>query len=530
MTTVKELIRQGRKDQIWTKFCGYLDLSLPEYMKIQERLLMEQIALLHKSEIGRKMLGDKPPTTMQEFCQQVPLTTYEDYAPYLDEHHEESLPKGKYMWARTSGRTGNNTFKWVPYTSRMYERLGEASVGAMLMASCSYKGEVNLDIGDVILLGTAPPPYVSGLLSHSVEEQGIFKFVPSLEEGEKMAFGQRMTEGFKQARVLGLDYFYGLASVLAKVGERFEHGQSKVEITPDMLHPKVLYRMIKGVITAKLHKRGILPRDIWKVKGIMTGGTDTEIYRNKIEYYWGKKPLEGYASTEGGTMAMQSWNFKGMTFFPDSDFLEFIPFEDFIKNREDPNFTPRTYRLDEVTPGVYELVFTNLLGGVFTRYRIGDLFEVISLKDDEIGIDIPQVRFYSRTQGLIDVGGIARFTESSIWKAIEATSIPYEDWVARKEDTDGELILHLYIEWKNGDHNQSESVITALRKGMTQTCAEFADMVSMLGDNCLRVTNLPTGSFKCYMDEQVRAGADLAHIKPPHMQPKDAVIRRLLTT
>jgi hypothetical protein len=50
MTTTIELLRQGRNEGIWKKHCGFLDLKLDEYMKIQERLLLEQIDFLSRSE------------------------------------------------------------------------------------------------------------------------------------------------------------------------------------------------------------------------------------------------------------------------------------------------------------------------------------------------------------------------------------------------------------------------------------------------------------------------------------------------
>ena len=52
MATAAELLRQGRRNEVWRKYCGFLDLSLEEFMEIQERLLMEQIDLLSKSELG----------------------------------------------------------------------------------------------------------------------------------------------------------------------------------------------------------------------------------------------------------------------------------------------------------------------------------------------------------------------------------------------------------------------------------------------------------------------------------------------
>ena len=186
MSTTIDLIRQGRNDEIWTKFCGFLGLKLDEFMKIQERLLMEQIGFLSGSEIGRKLIGEKTPTSVAEFRRRVPLTTYLDYEPYLKEKRSDSLPVEPYAWAHTSGRSGEYATKWVPYSKRMYDSLGEVAIGAMILASCTRKGEVNLHPGNVILLGTAPPPYISGLITHSVADQLEVAFVPSLEVGEKM--------------------------------------------------------------------------------------------------------------------------------------------------------------------------------------------------------------------------------------------------------------------------------------------------------------------------------------------------------
>jgi len=125
MTSASELLRQGRRDEVWRKYCGFLDLSLEEFMEIQRRLLMEQIDLLSKCELGRKLLGNKVPASVEEFREIVPLTTYKDYLPYLSERKEEALAEKPITWARTSGRSGEYAAKWVPYTKRMYDKWGE---------------------------------------------------------------------------------------------------------------------------------------------------------------------------------------------------------------------------------------------------------------------------------------------------------------------------------------------------------------------------------------------------------------------
>lgn len=528
MATVRELMKQGKKAEIWTKLCGHLDLNMDEYMEIQERLLFEQIDYLKNSEIGKALLGEKVPTTIEEFCNLVPLTTYKDYDPFFKDQRTDCLPFEPFGWARTSGRSGEYPWKWAPYTKQMYDQLGNGSISAILMSSATRKGEVNIDPHNVLLLGTAPRPYMSGYLSLSVEEQSGFRFVPPLAEGENMDFGVRINAGFQQGMITGLDYFYGLASILAKIGERFESGGSGGKFSSQMLKPSVLFRLLKGFFNAKIGKRNLLPKDIWNMKGVLTGGTDTDIFRKKIEYYWGKQPLEGYACTEGGIFAFQSWSYKGMTLVPDGNFYEFIPYEEHIKSRIDKSHTPKTILFRDLEPGIYEMVFTNLLGGVFTRYRIGDLIEVVSMRDAEIGIELPQIRFYSRCDDIIDLGGLIRLTEKAIWMVIEASGFKYVDWIARKEEINGKPVFHIYLELPLGDTTPIDSIEENLRTNFRKLNNEFGDFEKMLGKENFVVTRLKDGAFAKYMEEQRAAGADLAHLKPTHMQAPEKVIKRLL--
>jgi hypothetical protein len=288
-----------------------------------------------------------------------------------------------------------------------------------------------------------------------------------------------------------------------------------------------LWRLIRALITSKISKRNLLPKDIWKLKGISAGGTDTEIYSDKIEYYWGRRPLEGYGLSEGGALTMQGWNYKGMMFFPDCDFLEFIPIDEHQKNKEDPAYQPETVLLDELEVGMYELVFTNFHGGTLMRYRPGDLFEVIAIGDEEIKSVLPQVRFYSRISDFIDLAGFARLTEKDVWKAIETSGLSYQDWTARKEIAESEPILHLYIEPKANQNINEEEAKEKIDKALQDLVSDYLDLKTMLKKDPLRVTRLPEGAFAKFMKAQQDAGADLAHVKPPHMQTSDETIGRL---
>jgi len=58
--------------------------------------------------------------------------------------------------------------------------------------------------------------------------------------------------------------------------------------------------------------------------------------------------------------------------------------------------------------------------------------------------------------------------------------------------------------------------------------AGYADLENMLGIYPLQVTMLQKGAFKNYIEKKQKAGADLAHLKPPSVNPKDEEIRLLL--
>ncbi len=528
MPNATELLRSGRRDEIWGKYCGFIDLSLEETMQIQERLLLEQLRLLGTSELGRRLLGGRVPTSVEEFRQNVPLTTYKDYADYLCEKREDVLPVKPQWWLHTSGHSGEQGYKWVPYTPQMVKRFYESTMAGMLIASCTRPGEFVYEEGDTILFAVAPFPYVSGAVSRAAEAEFNFTFLPPIEEAEKMTFAERVEEGFKLALRDGIDAFYGAPSVLLRISEQFSRGAGSAKLSALLLHPRVVYRLARAFVRSRLAGRKyLMPRDLWDVKCILTGGTDVQLFRNQIERYWGRRAFEGFGCTEGGAVGIQLWNTKGMVFYPDTSFYEFIPEADSVRSHNEPGFTPKTVTLAEVQAGQrYEMIFTNFLGGVFTRYRIGDIIEITSLRDEEAGVDLPQWVFYSRADDIIDLAAFARLNETTIWRAIEAAGVPYSDWTARKEYQGKELVLHLYLEPKDGLVD-ADQVRDRVHAALIRLNSDYADLQNMLGMRPLQVTLLSTGTFKRYTAQRVAEGADLSMLKPSHISPSDDVLDRL---
>ena len=527
--TAKQLLQEGRYDEVWQNYCGFLDLEITEIMDIQRSLLNEQLDLLSKCELGQKILQGAVPKSAEEFLESVPLTTYKDYESFLLEKNEGALPEDTYTWVRTSGRSGEYPFKWVPYTKRFWERSAHNALAALLMGSATKKGEVVLQPEDTVFFTLAPRPYMSGeLMVNGILNQFPFKFLPPAELAEKMDFYERIEKGMQLSLSEGIDVFYGLASILVAIGKKFEEGSgSKKGYASLLLKPQALARLIKGMMIARREKRPLLPRDIFKPKVLAMGGMDCDVFRDAVKYYWGGNPIEGYGLTEAGFVSCQTWNRTGQVIFPDANFYEFIPFDEHVKLQKDPNYKPKSLMMDQLKVGeIYEIVITNLLGGPFVRYRIGDLVTVTALEDNAVNVKIPHIKFYSRSDDLIDIAGFTRLTEFIIWKAIQESGIPYTDWVVKKESENNVPIIHIYLD--SGTDIQEEQAAEKIHNSLSQLDNDYANVESLLGVKPIKVSFFKQGAFARYMEKMKDEGADLAHLKPPRMNPKDHMMEKLL--
>jgi hypothetical protein len=527
MTTEAELLVEGKNEELWQRCCSFIDLSLEDCMNIQRRLLLEQLELLKGCKLGRSIMQGAEPETVDEFRKLVPLTTYADYEPFLLTKNERALPQKPLFWQHTSGRSGEYPFKWVPVTKRQFAELRSLLFACLAFACCRQKGEISYKRKDRILYALAPPPYTTGALIHAAPHE-LFEFLPPVKAAEDMPFEERIQLGFKMALSEGLDVLYALSSVLVAIGERFSQGNQKVDIKPLLGNPRALARLIKGLIKSKLARRPLMPKDIWKLKGLVSTGSDGSVFREKVREMWGRYPLDVYGGTESIIIATQTWDYQGMTFLPHLNFLEFIPETESLKSRDDPFYQPKTLLLDEVKPGEkYELAITNFHGGPLIRYKLGDMIKITARRNEKLNIDIPQMTFHARVDDMIDIAGFTRLTEKVIWQAIENSGITYKEWTVRKE-LKATPILHLYLELGENGHVAEEQIAKLVHRELKSLDVPYADLEAFLGLRPLEVTILPENAFQTYMAKQQAAGADLAHLKPPHINPSDSVINCLV--
>lgn len=526
------LVRNREYERVWQRHCGFLDLTLTEFMEIQERLMEEQLALATQSNLWISVFGDVlEDLDIDSFRHLVPMTTYADYEPFLVGHPEDVLSRPIAAWARTSGRGGKP--KWVPYTPEGYLYLGIAGLGAGVLSAARHRGDIQIRLNDIAVSNLPARPYLSGLMLEAANELFHYNHIPPLNDTDTLTFQERTAAAYQQAMIQGMDLLGAMTLVIVKMGEMFESGalRQNGEFSWSALHPKLIGRYIQATLKARREGRNfILPRDLWNLKGLQCGGTDTFLYREQVKEYWGVYPHESYGCTEAGILATQAWDHLDMTFYPSTAFFEFIPEEAWARERLEGVQPTKTLLMDQLEEGKrYEVVISSFYGGPFLRYRMHDLVEVTRLQNEELDIRLPQFRFVGRSGDFIDLSGFAGLIdEKQLLTALHSGGVIYEDWVITKEIESTEPYLHLYIEMKPDSRLSSDEIMHRFHHGLEDLNPEYANIQLMLGFVPVRVSQLSPGTFQRYIGEQVKRDADLSHLKPNRMQPPAEAVALLL--
>lgn len=511
----EEMLEKRMFDQIWEKYCGYLDLSIDAFLLIQERLLLEQIDRLSKCVIGKKILGQKIPTSVDEFRRYVPLSTYSDYANILNDKVEEGLPVKPAFWIETTWEGGKYAVKRSPVTQEMISAYGAYAVAGMLMATGDKKNDFHFTAGDKMFFGMATLPFFTGLTPYCLDKEIQLDYLPPIDEAIATDFKSRNKKGFELGMRKGLDVLLGVSVILVKIAESFVKMEKKGSggiLKLLKCSPSMVFRILRAAIKHKTSGKPTMPKDIWDIKGIVCGGTDSVAFKEKIELYWGRRPLEIYAGTEIGMTAAESWSKNGMTFYPDVNFVEFIPEEQSQRSIADPSFVPQTMLIHELTVGEnYEMVFTNLKGGIFVRYCVGDMVKCIAHRNTADGINLPQFIYLDRISQVIDIAGFTRITETTITEALSKSNLAVVDWVATKiYDMNKQPKLQLWVELAPEYQGNTQDKLN-IDKSLSEIDGDYRDLNALLGMDPLEVVWLKSGTFAvCRQNSDIKVN----HINP----------------
>lgn len=516
----KDKLKKCQMKEIWDEYCGFLDLTIEEYMQIQYRLLDEQLEQFTGCGLGQKILGSVKPSSVEEFRRSVPLTTYEDYAEVLLNQKKEMLPGEPVVWLETTWESGSRPKKLAPYTREMLDVYTTNILAAMILSTSEEKGKFKVRNGDRGLYGLAPLPYATGLFPLLIAPEMDLKFMPSLEDARDLSFTEQNKKGFSMALKSGLDQFFGMSSVVYTITKNFESYASSGSVNLKKLagiHPSMMSRLLKAKYVCERDGRAIKPKDLFDLKGFVCVGTDTALFKDELEEAWGKRPLEIHGGTEPSCLGTETWNRNGLVFFPDNAFYEFIPREEMLKNEADPSYIPKTYLMNEVTANQeYEIVLTLFKGGAFMRYRPGDMYRCLRTVSEREGVMLPQFEYIDRVPSVIDIAGFTRITEGSIRHVLKMSRLPVGDWFALKEyNGDKRSYMHFYVE---ADQSLPESAYLTEELIKDHFSAyfrhydhDYKDLKRLLGMEPLVVTMLPAGTLARF--EKVY-GAPIRKINP----------------
>ena len=524
----EEKLKKHQYDELWQEYCGFLDLDMDSYMAIQNRLMLEQISLWSNCDLGKEMLDGKKPLTIEEFRKMVPLTTYSDYADTLLQKKAEMLPDEPILWIQTTWEGGKHPIKVAPYTQSMLETFRNNTIGCLMLSTSKGKGNFDVRATDKILYGLAPLPYATGLLPLALEDEIGIEFLPPVKEAVKMSFGERNKKGFMLGLKKDIDYFFGIGSVayfislsLSSMGKRSSDGSENSDSRMIQFSLPMLGRFILAKYRCKKENRDLKPKDLFKLKGFMVAGTDNHCYKDDLEELWGIRPMEIFAGTEPSCIGTETWTRKGMYFFPDACFYEFIPEDEMNKSLEDEKYQPKTYLMNEVLSGEkYELVISVLKGGAFVRYRVGDVYRCIGLKSSDDETKIPRVQYIDRIPTIIDIAGFTRISENLINNVVNLSGLDIKQWIALKEyNQQNRPLLHLYIEMNTGATMNRGISREILKEHMSvyfkYVDHDYNDLKRILGMDPLKITILKCGTFEEY---EKQTDQTIRQMNPPSYQ------------
>jgi hypothetical protein len=513
-TRFEEEAKRMDRSQLWNEYCGFLDMGITGYMYIQRRLMKEQIQLWTASPLGRELLDGKTPDTIDEMRDQMPLTTYADYADILLAKRSDQLCAEPAIWIQTTWEGGLRPVKLAPYTRSMLDTYRHNLVAALMMATADHRGTYNFQRGDRVLYGGAPLPYATGLLPSIANEEIRLIWLPDDNAADGLSFSERIKKGFAMGLSGGIDFFFGIGSVANYITESFGKitagGRHSGKLN---ISARYAVRFLRAKYESRRDGRPIQPKDIFHLKAMFYAGTDARCYRDRLAEAWGVVPTELAAGTEFSCIGAETWEHNGMPFFPDACFYEFIPEEEMRRDREDPNYRPRTCLMDEVRAGeTYELVISVLHGGAFMRYRVGDTYHCVSAG----GGELPRFTYVDRVPDVIDIAGFTRITEAGVNEVLRMSKLGIGDWVMKKEfDEKDNPFLHMYVEITPEAQAHDVVVKQVLQEHLAvyfkHFDSDYHDLKKLLNMEPLQITILRFGTIAGYQRE---SGHTLPRINP----------------
>jgi hypothetical protein len=516
-------MKQGA--ELWEEYCGFISQSFHEQMSVNEK------------KRGHFFDAWKQTKAAEYFCpggaekfEDIPLTTYEDYPVLREfgrkvEQLSETIPQeeGEDLWdyyvrlggqassivdgwlvddfgmcCKTSGTSGDS--KWLVH-GKSFVEVGFQNIMSFFMVACSEAwGETRLRKEYNLINIAGPSPYLSNMVTKCAVNNGI-SMVPPVEIAEKTAdmrkkimLAMKMVE--KGERI---DMGGGIASAFHLACRYFTDRDRLYKDFYQSMNfsiPKIVF-FFMWIYQSLFGKKYKTAGEILTLKGLATGGFDTEIYADYLKEQFGIDPLNVYGATETGFIMFGPPDRRRLLMpILNSGYFEFLTSDDEVK------------KIDELEKDtVYELVFTPY-ASVVVRMTMGDLFKVADIRDD----GLPLFSFESRKKDRLDIRNAFLLTEALAARVLVKAGLPPTDkWAFVKEmEPEEHLCLLMEREWDYSEEEASRRVFEAIR----EIEPYFRDFGVKDAQKIIRVEYLQKGAFMRYIMLRAQEGAELGQIKP----------------
>ena len=521
--------------------------SIAKYSQIpgetQEKLLMSIIEKNKNTEYGKKIGFDKI-HSIEDFQKIVPLTTYDDYADYVDrmiDGEENLIMAAKcHRYCSSSGSVGRP--KILPKSGRdlfYMQSVGFAATPACASLWFGKKGiKFPKQVGTVAIVltghkmkdgkmcngaGQVPFTYLKPISEFFMTTPNDFMYPENEDAVDSAYFHLRFALENRDVTYIG-------SMVVTLLTIMFEFFESNWEMVCKDIETGTIDPSIKcpEELRAKWEKKfKPNPKRAAEIRRECEKGFDTPIapriwpkymwsygmvsstlqfYVNKLRRYIGDAPIHnmGYAAAEGYMAMPIELDVNDAVLMPKSVFFEFIPMD----NPE----CDKLLTLDQLEEGKeYEIVVTNFSG--LYRYKIEDVIRVTGFYNKT-----PKMEFLYRNNLAMNIANEKTTTQMVDWaagKVQEKLGISFKGY-SFYGDTSTPIVRYMLLAEPEGEI--SKDLIPEIEKTLDEYLNESNEKYfkyrrwNML--DMPKVCLLKKGTYADYRDMLKKQGKVLNQIKP----------------
>lgn len=539
---IKKLLSKAAMRIIVIKGNGslrHLEKSSLNPMKENEELLKKILKSNADTEYG-KQHDFAHIKNIEEFRKKVPVSTYEDFAPYIKRvKNGESniLTSSKILgYSRTSGSSG--VPKYIPATSdsiKAYVKYTWTRAVALAVRELNKNGKKYKPGRGVFLSPATNEKLPNGLPCSNIAEIGAMRYgflypfiltIPTgqlfdMHDGDYIYNIYRFALADEDATFIFSVFFSINVSQLAYLKDHWqiivddiEKGtiSDSIDINPELR--KNLSKLIRPMPerAAYLRKQFVQGFDDTLIKRIwpnmtVISGIGNASFKPAADYVRsvaGNIPLDFsiYGASEGLVAACYELENTNMQLLTDSCFYEFIP------AGED---TGKVLTLDELEDGKqYEILITTQAG--LYRYHLKDVIEVRGFRNKT-----PLISFVYRKGQYFNIAG-EKFSEEDARTTIDifnkAHGISVNDWLFYQDDTVVPSRYALVVE-SDADVDWEES-IDELEEIMGRCNKRYTSQREKAFISKMVIRKQQPGTHSAWAQRCISQGASAAQIKPVH--------------